>query len=147
MAITASGFFGLSLEKAWIDTLGQSLEAEDNDMALVLDGYTPNFDTHDFHDDLTNELSGTGYTTGGKAFTGTELTLSGGTMTWDCTDVAWTTSTFVDVMASVLITNVGSSATDQLICLQDFVTAVSTNVGTFTVQIHANGIATLDYTP
>ena len=147
MAISASGFYGLTLEKMFIDTAGESLEAEDNNMLLVQDGYTPAFDTHDFRDDITNECSGTGYSTGGKAFTGTEVTLSGGTLTWDCSDVAWTSSTISNAMASVLYFNVGSEATDQLICLQDFVTAVSTSSGTLTVQINASGIATLDYTP
>ena len=51
MSITASGFYGLSLEKCLIDTLGESLEAEDNKVALVQDAYTPNFDTHDFFND------------------------------------------------------------------------------------------------
>ncbi|MCH8130741.1 MAG: hypothetical protein IIC70_12700, partial [Acidobacteria bacterium] len=53
MAITASGLFGLSIEKMMIDTLGESIEAEDMLAYLVQDGYTPNFDTHDFHADLT----------------------------------------------------------------------------------------------
>ena len=32
---------------------------------LVTSSYTPNKDTHDFRDDVTNEVSGTGYTAGG----------------------------------------------------------------------------------
>ena len=147
MSITASGFYGLSLEKCLIDTLGESLEAEDNKVALVQDAYTPNFDTHDFFNDLTNEVSGTGYTTGGKAFTTTEITLSSGTLTWDCDDLSWTTSTITSAMAAVFYTLVGSSATDQLLLLADFVTAVSTSAGTLAVTIAAGGVMTIDYTP
>ena len=34
---------------------------------LVTSSYTPNKDTHYFRDDVTNEVSGTGYTAGGVA--------------------------------------------------------------------------------
>jgi hypothetical protein len=148
MAITASGMYGLSVEKMLIDTLGESLEAEDHKMALVNDSYTPNFDTHDFHADLTNEVANSGnYTTGGTAFTSTEVTLSSGTLTWDFADVTWATSTIANAMAGVCITTVSGSAADQLILLLDFVTAVSTTSGLLTVAINASGALTLDYTP
>lgn len=147
MAITASGFYGLSLEKMLIDTLGESLEAEDNKVALVTDTYAPNFDTHDFYADLTNEVTGTGYTAGGQAFTATEVTLASGTLTWDFADPSWTTSTISSAMAAVTYTNVGSGATDQLLLLLDFVTAVSTTAGTLLVAIAAGGAMTIDYTP
>jgi hypothetical protein len=148
MAITASGLFGLSLEKAFIDTLGESLEAEDNKYWLISDSATPNFDTHDFRADLVaNEVTGTNWAAGGIAMTSTEITLSSGTMTFDAADVTAATTTITSAMAGVWSTNVGADATDQLILLQDFVTAVSTSAGTFTVQHNASGIFTLDYTP
>jgi hypothetical protein len=147
MAITASGLYGLTLEKMFIDTAGESLEAEDNKALLVLDAYTPNFDTHDFRDDITNEATGTGYTSGGVAFTTTEITLSSGVLTYDHADVSWASSTIANAMALVGYFNVGSAATDQLIYLLDFVTAVTTSNGLLTVQINASGVFTLDYTP
>ena len=67
MSVTASGLYGLSLEKVFIDTLGESLEAEDNKELLVTDTHTPNFDTHNFRDDVTDEVSGTNYSAGGVA--------------------------------------------------------------------------------
>jgi hypothetical protein len=147
VAISASGIYGLSLEKALIDTLGESWEAEDNKIALVSDSYTPNFDTHDFFNDLTNEVTGTNWASGGVALTGTEITLSSGVLTFDATDVSVASTTLSSAMAGVYYTNVGSSATDQLILLTDFVNAVSTSAGTFGIQFSASGIATLDYTP
>jgi hypothetical protein len=147
MSITASGLYGLTLEKFFIDTLGDSLEAEDNKVAMVTDSYTPNFDTHDFFADLTNEVSGTGYTAGGKAYTTTELTLSSGVLTYDAADVSWTSSTITSAMAAVLYRDTGAGATDELYLLSDFVTAASTTNGTFAIQWHASGIFTLDYTP
>ena len=147
MGITASGFYGLSLEKMLIDTLGESLEAEDNKVLMVTDSYTPNFDTHDFRDDITNEVTGTGYTAGGVAITSTEVTLASGVLTFDGADVSWASSTIANAMAAVHYTNVGSSATDQLILLSDFVSAASSSNGTFTIQWSASGLATVDYTP
>lgn len=147
MAISASGFYGLTLEKMFIDTAGESMEAEDNKGLLVTDSYTPDFTAHDFRNDLTNEVSGTGYTAGGAAITSTEITLSTGTLTWDFADPAWTSSTITDAMAHISYFNVGADTTDQLLLLLDFVTAVSTSNGTLTVAINASGAMTLDFTP
>jgi hypothetical protein len=147
MSITASGLFGLSLEKALIDTLGESWEAEDNKVLMVTDSYTPNFDTHDFRDDITNEVTGTGYSSGGIALTTTEITLSSGLATFDAADSSWAASTIANAMAAVYYTNVGAAGTDQLVLLSDFVSAASSSSGTFQIQWSASGIATIDYTP
>lgn len=147
MAITASGLYGLTLEKMFIDTAGQSLEAETHKALLVQDAYTHNYDTHDFRDDITNEVSGTGYSTGGTTFTTTNITLSSGVLTYDHDDVSWSSSTITSAMAMIGYFNVGTAATDQLIYLLDFVTAVSTSNGLLLVQINASGVFTLDYTP
>ena len=106
MSITAAGLYGLTLEKFLIDTAGESLEAEDHFEALVTDSYTPNFDTHDFFNDLTNEVTGTGYTSGGVAVTSTEITLSSGTLTFDAADTTYPTVTISNAMAGVIATSV-----------------------------------------
>lgn len=148
MAITASGMFGPTLEKMFIDTAGESLEAEDNRITLISDSATPNFDTMDFWDDLVaNEVTGTNWSAGGVALTGTEVTLSGGLLTFDATDVSVASTTISNAMASVLRFNVGSNATDQLVLLHDFVTAVSSSNGTFAINWAAGGLMTNDYTP
>lgn len=147
MAITASGAYGLTLEKMLIDTSGQSLEAETHKGLLVTDTEAPNFDTHDFRADITAEVSGTGYTAGGATLTTTEITLTSGVLKWDFDDPSWASSTITSAMALVTYFNVGSSATDQLILLLDFVTAVSTSAGLLTVAISASGAMTIDYTP
>ena len=140
MAITASGMFGLSLEKFFIDTLGDSLEAEDNNITLVSDSATPNFDTHDFWTDLSaNEVTGTNWAAGGVALTGTEITVSSGTCSPDATDVSVANTTITSAMCSVYRRPPASAATDELFDLHDFVTAVSTSAGTFGIQWHATG--------
>lgn len=147
MAVTTSGLYYLSLEKMFLDTLGESWEAEDNKVLLVTDSEAPNFETHDFRADITAEVTGTGYTAGGIALTSTEVTIGSGILTFDAADSSWASSTIANAMAAVGYFNVGSAATDQLWFLSDFVTAVSTTNGTLAVQWHSSGIITLDAVP
>lgn len=152
MAITASGLFGLTLEKflnaTSLPTSGLESETAVS-VAMITDSATPNFDTHDFWSDLeANEVSGTGYTAGGETLTTTELSLSSGTLTYDAADVQWTSSTISNAMAGVgYFARGGASSADELIFLSDFVTAASSSSGTFTIQWSASGIWTVDYTP
>ena len=149
MAITASGLFGLTLEKFLINTAGASLESETALSAfMITDSATPDFTTMDFRNDLNaNEVSGTGYTAGGTGLTTTEVTLSGGVLTYDHDDVSWTSSTITSAMALVGYIEVGTAATDPIVYLLDFVTAASSSGGTFLVTINAGGVFTWDYTP
>ena len=150
MSITASGLYGLTLEKFFIDTVGDSLEAEDGDLALVADAYTPAYDTHDFAADLTNEATGGNYAR--EAVTSTEITLSTGTLTWDAADTVFDNSgaddvTITDAMGAAYIIPITNDADSPLVVLWDFVTAASCSNSTFTVQWNASGLMTLDYTP
>lgn len=146
MAITASGLYGVTLEKMMIDTLAKSIEAETHKGMLVTDTYTHAYDTHSTKADITNEVSGAGYTAGGGTLTTTEVTIgspAAGTLKFDHDDESWSASTITSAMAMVAY-----FATDaELIYLLDFVTAVSTVSGLLTVQIAANGVFNLDYTP
>lgn len=152
MAITASGLFGLTLEKFLIGTSvpASGIESETAvKMAMITDAATPNFDTMDFWNDLeANEVSGTGYTAQGNVLTTTEVTLSGGVLTYDAADPSWPTSTISNAMAGVFMFDRGGATTaDEIIGLLDFVTAASSSGGTFTIQLNAAGIFTIDYTP
>ncbi len=150
MAITASGLYFLSFEKMFIDTLGQSLEAEDNKLGLFTDTHAPAFDTDDFHADLDNEISGGNYAK--EPVDTTEITVTTGTLKFDAADTVFDNGgsndvTVTNAMAAILWTEVGASATDQLIGLWDFVTAASSTASTFTVQWNGSGMFTLDLTP
>lgn len=151
MAVTASGLYGLTLEKMMNATAlpTNGLESETAvKVLMVTDSEVPNFDTHDFRNDITAEVSGTGYSAGGNVITSTELTLSSGVLTYDAADTSWSTSTIANAMAAVgYFGRGGASSADELVFLSDFVTAASSSSGTFTVQWHASGIYTVDYTP
>lgn len=144
MAITASGLYGLTLEKYYINGAALNLEAEDLKVGMVTDTHTPDFNLHDFYADITNEVSGTGYTAGGNVLTTTEVTISGGVLTYDAADAQWASSTITDAMASFIYHDL---VTDELVCLSDFVNVASSSGGNFDLQWDVAGIFTHDYTP
>jgi hypothetical protein len=152
MAITASGAFGLTLEKMLLKTQTGGLESAIVWCALVTDSFAPNFDTHDFVADLTNEIAnGSGYTTGGMVLANNTVTVgspAAGQIKFDSDNPAWATSTISLAMAAALYFTTGNTTTDQLIYLADFVTAATSSNGTFTVTVDAtDGWFYLDYTP
>lgn len=148
MTVTASGLYGLTLQKflnvSTLPTNGLDSETAVK-VLMVTDSEAPNYDSHDFRNDILAEVTGTGYTLGGNVITSTALTLSSTVLTYDAADTSWAASTIANAMAAVGYFNVGTSATDPLIWLSDFVTAASSSAGTFTVQWSASGIWTLDY--
>ena len=151
MAITASGYYGLTLEKQFKGTQAGDMETTDVSVMLVTDAYTHAYDTHDFRLDITNEVTaGSGYTAGGIALAATPSWTVGspaaGQIAYDSANPAWATSTITDAMAAILYDSSGASATDELYMLSDFGTAVSTANGTLTVQVDANGWVYFDYT-
>lgn len=150
MAISGSGLYFLTFEKIFIDTLGESMEAEDNLLALVSDAYTPAYDTHDFAADLTNEASGGNY--GREAITSTELTVSSGVATLDAADTVFDNGglndvTITDAMGAVEIIVKTTDADSPVFGLWDFVSAASSSNSTFTVQWNGSGRLTVDLVP
>lgn len=151
MAITASGLYGLTLEKFMNATAMPTNGLESETAVKVLmctDTEAPNFDTHNFRDDIVAEVTGTGYSAGGVVITTTELTLASGVLTYDSADPSWAASTIANAMAAVgYFARGGASSADELVWLSDFVSAASSSSGLFTVQVSASGWYTVDYTP
>jgi hypothetical protein len=150
MAVTASGVYGLTLSKQLQDTLGRDMNSETLVYVLLAtDSDTPDFDADDFRADIGSEVTaGSGYTAGGAVMAGTTITVStNGTLIYDGNDVSWATSTITDAMCAVGYFTTGSSTTDELIWLSDFVTAASSSGGTFQVTWSTGGIIIYDFTP
>ena len=82
------------------------------------------------------EVSGAGYTAGGKALSGLTIT-PGTTAVVDATDTAWTSST-ITARGAVIYDD--SAAGDPLIAFVDFGSNQSTSGTTFTIQWHASGL-------
>ena len=148
-AVTAPGYYGLTLEVQLRGLTTEDLEAEDNKELMVTDSEVPNFLTHDFRDDIAAEITGTNYTAGGVALTTTDITLATTILTFDAQDTLYSNITITsgNAMAGVIFFNVGTAATDNLVCLQDFVTDADATAADFTIQHHVNGIFTIDFSP
>jgi hypothetical protein len=149
MAITASGLYGTTLVDA-LDTtqLAVDLDLETHKIALFSDSITVNFTTDTAYGVSpydANEVSGTGWSAGGVALTGTTFTASGGTATFDATDVSEASTTLTAAMGGLIYAD--ALAGNNAIVLVDFTTAYSTVNGTFAITWNASGIFTIDYTP
>jgi hypothetical protein len=102
--------------------------------ALVTASYTANKD-HDFFDDITNEVSGSGYTAGGDTITVTVTDDDAN----DRVDIVlgeaqWTTATITARGAVYYVDTGGAASTDWLIAHVDFGSDRSSSSGTFTLS-------------
>ena len=143
----ASGLYGITFLNALKNDLALDLDDTTADrfkVMLVTSSYTPNFGTHDFKSDVTNEVSGTGYDAGGKSLSSVTLTQSGGTITFDAADLTWTSST---ITARAAVVYDDSLTNDPLIAYIDFGADKSSSAGDFVLSFNASGIFTLDLTP
>jgi hypothetical protein len=143
----ASGMYGITFLNALKNDLALDLDDTTADrfkVMLVTSSYTPDFGTHDFKSDVTNEVSGTGYDAGGKSLSSVTLTQSGGTITFDAADVTWTSST-ITARGAVIYDD--SLTNDPLIAYIDFGADKSSSSGDFVLSFNASGIFTLDLTP
>jgi hypothetical protein len=107
-------------------------------MMLTTSSYTPNKSTNAKRSDVTNESSGAGYSTGGKAVTVTITNAAAGTsdlLTVGLADVSWTTATITAAYAVVYTHRGGLATADNLYCLIDFGGSFSSVSGTFTVHM------------
>lgn len=86
----ATKWYGKAAEA--VATKKINLTSDTFKVMLVSSSYTPNQDTHAVKSDVTGEITGTGYTAGGKALSGLTLTqsTSKNTWTWDANDLTWT---------------------------------------------------------
>ena len=101
---------------------------------LVTSSYTPNKDTHDRRDDVTNEVTGTGYSTGGSTIACTVTKDTGNDkVTLQFASTSWASSTITARAAVVYKSRGGASSADELVFYNDFDADVSTTNGTFTV--------------
>lgn len=101
---------------------------------LVTSSYTPDQDAHLKRSDITNEVSGTGYTAGGvtSAVTVTKDTTNNKT-TIQFAAVSWPSSTISARGCVYYRSRGGASTADELVAYNDFGSTVTSNNSTFTV--------------
>ena len=104
-------------------------------MMLVTSSYSPDQDTHLDRADVTNEVTGTGYTAAGEEVTVTVSAVDTANDRVDINfaDVTWTSST-ITAAAAVVYKSTGTEADDLLVAYLDFGGDVSSTSGDFTVS-------------
>lgn len=122
------------------------LETATVKMSLHTSSYTPNQDTHDFANDLTNELSGSGYAA---------QTLAGVTYSYDTASqqvrLDFTDPTFAFNASStwrygvLWVDTAGASSTDPLIAYIDWESNQTSSVS-HTLTVAAAGLLYIDVT-
>ena len=102
--------------------------------------YVPNQNTHKYKSDVTNEITGTGYTATGTTIS--PLTSAEATLVWnlDGADAAWTTATFTARLAVTYDASPATDATRSLLSYVNFGADQSPAGVNFTVQWAAGGI-------
>lgn len=149
MAITVA-FYGLTVEKI-AEQAGNDVNYLTGTVKLSLhtNGYSPDRDTHDFFDDVGNEVAaGNGYTAGGETLGSKTITYDSASdqVRWDAADVTWNFTGSKTWRYGVMwIDTAGASSTDPLYSLLswDSDQTVST---TYTLQWDAAGILFIDTT-
>jgi len=142
MALTAK-LYG----KVFLSAFNKEIDLDSDTLKVMLctSSYTPNQDTHRYKSDVTNEVTGTGYTAGGATLTTVTVTYDGSsnTITFDADDVSWASASITARYAVFYDATPGSDATRPLIAYWDFGADVTSTAATFTLQIAAGGIATV----
>lgn len=141
MAVSAK-LYGNVFAKAFNKEI--NLASDTIKVALCTSTYTPDQDAHTYFSNITNEVSGTGYTAGGVALASKTVTYSSGTntLTFDAADTSWTSSTLTARYA-VIYDSTGTASTSPLIAYVDFGADVSSSAGTFQITWDAAGIFTI----
>jgi hypothetical protein len=142
MAVSAT-VYGLALKS--LATKKADLSSDSIKVMLCTSSYTPNQDTHQYKSDVTNEVTGTGYTAGGVALTSVAVTYTGATnvLMVDADDASWPSSTITARYAVIYDATPGTDATRPLLSYVDFGADVTSTSGTFVITWAAGGIFTL----
>jgi hypothetical protein len=137
MAATGK-WYGKALEGQFGATSARRVE-----VALCTSSYTPDQDAHDFFSDITNEVSGTGYTAGGASLANKAVSYSAGSnrLILDADNTAWTTASFTARYA-IIYKDTGSGATSPLLGYVDLGGDQTVTAATFTIEWDANGVLT-----
>jgi len=142
MAVTAKAFSNMPLNAL------KKLITDLNDAGttvkcmLLTSSASPDQETWNDKADVTNEVSGTGYTAGGAALASKAVTEATRVTKFDADDVEWTSSTIIARYAVLYDGTPGAEADQCLLIWLDFGEDKSSENGTFKIQWNASGIFT-----
>lgn len=121
------------------------LDTDTIKVMLVTSSYTPDQDAHEDRADVTNEVSGTGYSTGGAALASLAVTADNtdNDGVFDAADLTWAASS-ITARGAVIYKSTGTAANDLLIAYIDFGADKTSASGNFTIQWASEGIINLN---
>lgn len=155
MAVTVSGLYVANMIDVYDATqLAIDLSLATHKIALISNSATPNFST-DASWNSTNEVSGTGWASGGVALSAaaagatstspTNTESPTGSQMYDMGDIAVSTTTLTLARAARIYAD--ALAGDNLIVLINFGADYSTVAGTFGIVWASTGVFAIDWTP
>lgn len=113
-------------------------------VALCTSSYTPSQSTHNYYDDITNEVSnGNGYTTGGATLANKTEAFVGQVKQFKADDTSWSNSTITARYAIIYDDTPATAGTKPLIGYVDFGADVTSTAGAFTIEWHDDGLFTI----
>lgn len=120
---------------------GFDFASDDLKVALVTGAYTADIDADEFFADISNEVSGTGYSSGGKSLSNVSVGRDDANdrAYLDADDLTWTLATFT-ARAAVMYQNTGTPGTSRLLAYVDFDEDKISSGQDFTIEWHAEGI-------
>lgn len=116
-------------------------------LALFQDSVTPDADqtnpAYGSSPFSSGEVSGAGYTAGGLALTSVvfEAHPTAGYMRWDFDNISWTSSTITDAKGGLFY---ATDLSNRAILFRSFIQEYSSQDGTFSVNIHTDGVIKLN---
>jgi hypothetical protein len=141
VTVTMYGQFPLNTLKKLLSDLnagGSSIK-----MMLTTSSYSPNQDTHQCKSDVTNEVTGTGYTAGGAVLANKAVSYASKVTKFDADDVLWSNSTITARRGVLYDDTPAADADKKLILCIDFGENKSSNNGDFKIEFSASGIFTI----
>lgn len=117
------------------------LDTDTIKVAFTTSSYTPNIDSHDFFDDITNEVSGTGYSAGGYTLSNKSVTVdtTNDRAVFDADDIS-SSNTTITFRYGIIYKSTGTAGTSPLIAVLDFGTDRVYSAETVYIQWNSNGI-------
>lgn len=129
-------WYGKALEGQYSATSARRVDWVNDTIkvALCTSSYTPNQDTNTYFSDITNEVSGTGYSAGGASLTSKTLNYdaSSNVLSLRAGTTSWTSATFTARYA-VIYASTGSASTSPVLGFIDFGGDQTVSSGTFNI--------------
>jgi len=113
-------------------------------VAAVTATYTPDYDAHVYFSDITNEVTGSGYTAGGETLVTTTVVRASNVTTVDFADPSWAQNAagFADARRFIFYKDTGVASTSILIASLDATVDVGNVAGALTLIVNAAGFFT-----